>query len=111
MDEWQTGEHIDVPFTAVAYKARFNQHLKQLIEFDKKTKESDIVPRLLKHMLKMARQVVNFSNFPVLISSCRKHARVVDSLEAVQAVHLTEDDVEAAKKEWETMVFSDDDEN
>lgn len=58
LDEWQTGEHVDVPFTAAAYKPKFTAHLKQLIAFDDKTKESDIVPRLLKHMLKMARYVL-----------------------------------------------------
>ncbi|EDQ99238.1 uncharacterized protein LACBIDRAFT_316846 [Laccaria bicolor S238N-H82] len=92
IDEWQTGKHNDVQFTATAYKHKFNAHLKQIIEFDKKTQKSDIVPRLLKHMLKMA----------------RKHAKVVDAPDAV-ALQLTEDDVEAAKKEWESMVFSDED--
>ncbi|EDR11598.1 uncharacterized protein LACBIDRAFT_324274 [Laccaria bicolor S238N-H82] len=89
LDEWQTGEHVDVPFTAAAYKPKFTTNLKQLIMFDDKTKESDIVPRLLKHMLKMA----------------RKHAKVTDALEVAQAIQFTEDDVEAAKKEWESMTF------
>ncbi|EDR02565.1 uncharacterized protein LACBIDRAFT_332394 [Laccaria bicolor S238N-H82] len=57
LDEWQTGEHIDVPFTTAAYKPKFTTNLKQLIVFDNKTKESNIVPCLLKHMLKMARKL------------------------------------------------------
>lgn len=89
IDEWQTGKHVDAQVTAAAYKHRFNAHLKQIIEFVKKTQESDIVPRLLKHMLKMA----------------RKPAKVVDAPDTV-ALQLTEDDVEAAK-EWESMIFSD----
>ncbi|KIJ90043.1 hypothetical protein K443DRAFT_117190, partial [Laccaria amethystina LaAM-08-1] len=82
LDEWQTGEHVDVPFTAAAYKLKFTTHLKQLIMFDDKTKASDIVPCILEHMLKMA----------------RKHAKVVDAPEAAEAIQFTEDDVEVAKK-------------
>ena len=55
IDEWQTGEHVDVQFTATAYKHKFNAHLKQIIEFEKKTQESEIIPRLLKHILKLAK--------------------------------------------------------
>ncbi|EDR04612.1 uncharacterized protein LACBIDRAFT_330425 [Laccaria bicolor S238N-H82] len=55
IDEWQTGEHVDVQFTATAYKHKFNAHLKQIIEFEKKTQESKIIPRLLKHILKLAK--------------------------------------------------------
>jgi hypothetical protein len=55
IDEWKTSEHVDVQFTAAAYKYKFNLHLKKIIEFRKKTQESDIIPHHLKHMLKMAR--------------------------------------------------------
>lgn len=55
IDEWQTGEHVDVQFTATAYKHKFNAHLKQITEFEKKTQESDIIPRLLKYILKQAK--------------------------------------------------------
>jgi Domain of unknown function (DUF6532) len=56
-DEWVTGEHVDVPFTATAYKAKYRCHLKRIMEFEKKTREEEIVPRLLRHMLKAARCV------------------------------------------------------
>ena len=42
---------------ATAYKAKFHAHLKRITEFDKKTREENIVPRLLKYVLKVARWV------------------------------------------------------
>ena len=57
LDEWVTGEHVDVPFTTMAYKAKYCAHLKRITDFEKKTREADIIPRLLKHMLKAARYV------------------------------------------------------
>jgi hypothetical protein len=56
-DEWVTGEHIDVPFTTTAYKAKYRTHLKRITDFEKKTHEANIIPRLFKHMLKSARFV------------------------------------------------------
>ena len=58
LDEWITGEHIDVPFTATAYKAKYCAHLKFIMDFKKKTCEANIIPRLLKHMLKQAWYVI-----------------------------------------------------
>ena len=58
IDEWSTGEHNDVPFTATAYKAKYCAHLKFIMDFEKKTREANIIPRLLKHMLKQARYVI-----------------------------------------------------
>ena len=55
IDEWQTGEHVDVQFMATAHKHKFNTHLKQIVEFKKKTQESEIIPHLLKHFLKLAK--------------------------------------------------------
>ncbi|KDR74233.1 hypothetical protein GALMADRAFT_141307 [Galerina marginata CBS 339.88] len=92
LDEWVTGEHADVPFTANAYKQKYLSHLKRLTEFDEKTREADIVPRLCTHLLKMA----------------RKHAKVTDSaIGLLGAGELLDADVEAAKKEWEGLVLSD----
>ena len=56
-DEWVTGEHNDVPFTAAAYKEKYCAHLKRITEFEKKTRDANIIPRLLRHMLKTARFV------------------------------------------------------
>ena len=113
LDKWQTGEHVNVPFTAAAYKHKFTAHLKQHITFEDKTKESDIVPHLLKHMLKMARYVLVAQGvFPHPHPHLFKETwKVIDTLEATQAIQITEDDVKAAKKEWETMVFSNDKQN
>ena len=55
LDEWVTGEHVDVAFTATAYKAKYVAHLQFIMDFQKKTHEADIIPRLLTHMLKVAR--------------------------------------------------------
>jgi hypothetical protein len=57
LDEWVTGEHIDVPFTATAYKSKYRIHLKHIMDFKEKTCEADIIPRILRHMLKTARYV------------------------------------------------------
>jgi hypothetical protein len=46
---------VDVPFTATAYKTKYRAHLKLIMDFEKKTRDADIIPRLLRHMLKVAR--------------------------------------------------------
>ena len=53
-----TGEHVDVPFTAAAYKEKYRTHLKRIKDFETKTREANIIPRLLRHMLKAARFVL-----------------------------------------------------
>ena len=59
LDEWQTGEHVDVQFSAAAYKNKFIAHLKRLEDkFAEKTKDVNIVSRLRKHLLKMAKCVL-----------------------------------------------------
>jgi hypothetical protein len=55
LDEWATGEQKDVPFRQNTYSEKFDAHLKRLENFEKKTASEKIVPRLLKHMLKVAR--------------------------------------------------------
>jgi len=54
LDEWVTGEHVDVLFSANAYKKKYHSHLKRLTDFDEKTCNADIIPRLCMHLLKMA---------------------------------------------------------
>ena len=55
LHKWQTGEHVDVQFSAAAYKNKFIVHLKRLEDFSKKTKDANIVSCLCMHMLKMAK--------------------------------------------------------
>ena len=55
LDEWVTGEHVSVPFTQAAYEQKYDAHLKRLKDFEERTKDSDIMPRIRKHLLKMAR--------------------------------------------------------
>ena len=47
--------HNLVAFSQNAYQPKYLANLKCLTDFDEKTKEANIVPRLRKHMLKMAR--------------------------------------------------------
>jgi hypothetical protein len=89
-DEWITGEHIDVPFTAAAYREKYRAHLKRITDFEKKTREANIIPRLLRHMLK----------------SARKHAKVSGE-GAAQASTISDTEIEAAKQEWADLVLSD----
>ena len=57
LDEWVTGEHISVTFSQMAYEQKYLTHLKHLRDFDERTKDSNIVPQIRKHLLKMARYV------------------------------------------------------
>jgi hypothetical protein len=55
LDEWVTGEHVSVAFSQNAYEHKYLAHVKRLKDFDEKTKGSNIVPRIRKHLLKIAR--------------------------------------------------------
>ena len=102
-----TGEHIDVPFTAAAYKAKYRAHLKHLMDFEKKTRDAEIIPCLLRHMLKAAQYVlcICFTK-PLLNALYRKHAKVSEE-GAPQASNISEAEIEAAKEEWADLVLSD----
>ncbi|GLB43996.1 hypothetical protein LshimejAT787_1501800 [Lyophyllum shimeji] len=91
LDEWVTGQHIDVPFSVAAYQSKFEVHLKALLDFEESTRDANIVLRLRKHLL----------------ANARKHAKV-DDPSRVQGSQLGALDFEAAKKEWEMMVLLDD---
>ena len=57
LDEWVTGEHVSVAFSQNAYEQKYLVHVKRLKDFDERTKDSNIVSRIRKHLLKMARYV------------------------------------------------------
>ena len=57
LDEWVTGELVAVAFSQSAYEQKYLAHVKHLKDFDEKTKESNIVTWLRKHLLKMVRYV------------------------------------------------------
>ena len=57
LNEWVTGEHISIAFSQTAYEQKYLTHLKCLRDFDKRMKDSNIVPQIMKHLLKMARYV------------------------------------------------------
>ena len=46
------------PLTATVYKAKYSAHLKFIMDFEKKTRDANIIPRLFKHMLKVAWYVI-----------------------------------------------------
>ncbi|KAG6827067.1 hypothetical protein H0H92_013336 [Tricholoma furcatifolium] len=93
LDEWQSGEHGDVPFAAAQYHSKFHKHMKTIQNFADRTHDTDIIFRLRNQMLKMA----------------RKHAKVENDRATVGNAELDDADIEAAKEEWKNMVFSDDD--
>ena len=57
LNEWVTGKHISIAFLQTTYEQKYLMHLKHLRDFDKRMKDSNIVPRIRKHLLKMARYV------------------------------------------------------
>ena len=44
-------------FSQTAYEQKYLVHLKHLKDFEEKTKDSNIVPRIRKHLLKMGRYI------------------------------------------------------
>ncbi|KAG6913839.1 hypothetical protein DXG01_003990 [Tephrocybe rancida] len=91
LDEWQSGERQDLAFSVTTYSPKYKSHLRNLQDFQAKTQEANIVPRIRKHLLKTA----------------RKHAKVDPMVTSV--VRLGDEDFEAAKHEWNNMVLSDED--
>jgi hypothetical protein len=63
IDEWQTGKHVDVPFSVAGYHSKYDAHIKTLNEFNNHTKEANIVPRLCQQLLKRARCVILYSDW------------------------------------------------
>ncbi|KAH9973908.1 hypothetical protein BGW80DRAFT_1171230 [Lactifluus volemus] len=90
LDEYQSGAFSEIPFTRVMYKAKYDARLSYLEDFSKKTKHAAIIPRLCRRLYKLA----------------RKHAKV-DAELVVQNILIEDAEVEAATKEWEDIVFSD----
>ncbi|KAJ7588278.1 hypothetical protein C8J56DRAFT_941262 [Mycena floridula] len=92
LDEWQSGEHVNVQFTANVYQEKYEAHLKTLKAFHARTKDANIIPKMCVRLLKNA----------------RKHAKIVDTV-AAHVMQLDDLDLEAAMKDW-ANVNSDDDE-
>jgi hypothetical protein len=57
IDEWLTGEQVDIAFTGDRYREKFNAHLTALQNFEDETSADKVVPRIQKMMLKSARYV------------------------------------------------------
>ena len=102
-------------FTQIAYEQKYLAHLKRLKDFDERTKESNIVPRIRKHLLKMVRYVPYVMKFEthciVLNLLYRKHAKVDDAGVKSKPAELSRDDIKAAKREWENMILSEGEED
>ena len=83
----------------------------RLKDFKNQTAKHGIVPRLLKYLLKNARQdlVLLLPHLSLELSFFhnRKDANI-DDTSASQAAKVSEDDVEKAKMEWAAIQFSDD---
>ncbi|KAH7918584.1 hypothetical protein BV22DRAFT_1024362, partial [Leucogyrophana mollusca] len=50
IDEWGTGIRADIPFTINEYRPTFEAHLKDLKEFDRRTKEYKILDKICSKM-------------------------------------------------------------
>ncbi|KAF5328972.1 hypothetical protein D9611_013502 [Ephemerocybe angulata] len=88
LDEWVSGEHVEVQFSANSYHAKYDQHIATLEAFDENTAEDRILPRLLEHILKVS----------------RKHAKVIEH-PASRKVTLSAIDFDPAKDELEGPGF------
>ncbi|KAH9963485.1 hypothetical protein BGW80DRAFT_1179878 [Lactifluus volemus] len=90
LDEYQGGAFSEIPFTRSMYRARYEARLEYFEDFSKKTRQASIIPRLCQRILKLA----------------RKHAKA-DAEPITQKILIEDAEVEAATKEWEDIVFSD----
>ncbi|KAH9955206.1 hypothetical protein BGW80DRAFT_1189143 [Lactifluus volemus] len=90
LDEYQGGAFKEISFTRSAYKARYVARLTYLQDFATRTKETAIIPRLCQHLLKVG----------------HKHAKA-DTEPAIQNIVVDDIEVESATKEWENIIFSD----
>jgi hypothetical protein len=68
-----------------------------LKDFDERTKGSNIVPRIRKHLLKMARYVTRNLTLDINLLYYRKHAKVDESGIKFKPAELSQEDIEAAK--------------
>ncbi|KAH9952243.1 hypothetical protein BGW80DRAFT_1127825, partial [Lactifluus volemus] len=84
------GAFSEIPFTRSMYRARYEARLEYFEDFSKKTRQASIIPRLCQRILKLA----------------RKHAKA-DAEPITQKILIEDAEVEAATKEWEDIVFSD----
>ncbi|KZT21733.1 hypothetical protein NEOLEDRAFT_1072839 [Neolentinus lepideus HHB14362 ss-1] len=55
LEEWQTGQKTDIQFTETMYASHFENHLRALEQFERKTKDLKIMPKIQKKLLKKAR--------------------------------------------------------
>ncbi|KAI0683263.1 hypothetical protein BC835DRAFT_1478509 [Cytidiella melzeri] len=83
LDEWITGEHINIPFSSHSYRAKYESHLKTLTDFAAHTQDKQIVPQLRQRLLTYARRYAQ-----------------VDEPATVQRSGLSITDFDAAAEEW-----------
>ncbi|KAJ3509505.1 hypothetical protein NMY22_g16265 [Coprinellus aureogranulatus] len=91
LDSWTTGkwnEHNS--FAAEVYRERYDRHLRMLKDFEKKTSEKKILPRIRAHLLSKARKYAN-----------------VEEPSSTGAV-IANIDYEAAMADWDENKLSDD---
>ncbi|KAG0695673.1 hypothetical protein DFH29DRAFT_879887 [Suillus ampliporus] len=92
--EWTTGMRIETKFYKEQYAMVFDSYLQLLGRFHEGTKHADIVPRICKKFLKVARRHANVPNEPVANTFMQ---------------HFTVDEFAAAAAEWDTRNGSDSD--
>ncbi|KAF5309284.1 hypothetical protein D9611_014658 [Ephemerocybe angulata] len=88
LDEWQSGTHRHVDFSAAGYYGKYLQNLDNLQQFELKTKEEQILPRLRRHLLRTA----------------RRHAGAGEVIYNTDSP-LSNSVVESAKMDWKDMLL------
>ncbi|EPQ49844.1 hypothetical protein GLOTRDRAFT_51519 [Gloeophyllum trabeum ATCC 11539] len=92
LEEWQTGQKTDIPFTETAYSSHFENHLRALEQFHQKTKDLKIMPQI---QMKLRRKA-------------RAYAKADDEEQSGSREIFEDADVEAARREFEEGGVSDD---
>jgi hypothetical protein len=87
IDEWLEGIHVNIPFSQDTYKSVYYEHLEELNNFDKHTKELKMLPALLSKLYDEGRWVFKFSlysNKHLTVSNTYSLHSKADSIEKPQ---------------------------
>ncbi|KAH9959202.1 hypothetical protein BC827DRAFT_1135032 [Russula dissimulans] len=94
INEYQVGTFKEITFSGSAYKSRYLAHVGYFEDLTLKTKQNSVIPRLRQHLLRLACR-----------NLFRKHAKAKTNSTYVVVIEDTK--VEAAKKDWENIMLSD----
>lgn len=96
LEEWQTGEFIDLPFTETKYSSSFDTHLESIRNLELKPGGSEFLLKLRRKLHRLARYVVNvICHAQSDTMFCRVHSKAPIGGIASSSVY-TDDDFRAA---------------